>query len=279
MTHTAVGAVYQPQNPPEHLPGVAKAAEDAGLDELWLWEDSFLNGGISAAAAALGATERLRVGIGVMPVPFRNVALAAMEIATLRRIYGERALIGVGHGVQEWMAQVGARPESPLTLLREYVVALRALLHGQEVTVSGRYVNLDRVQLAWPPDPVPEILLGAEGPKSKTLSGEVGDGTILVGGTTPDGIRQSRNRSRRRPAPRRRVRAHRVRSGCCSASCGPGLVHAETGLAGTARDVAEGARAWIDAGADSVVLQPLEDDRDTPAFVRFPAPCNPSCDS
>ena len=232
--------------------------------------DSFLNGGISAAAAALGATERLRVGIGVMPVPFRNVALAAMEIATLRRIYGERALIGVGHGVQEWMAQVGARPESPLTLLREYVVALRALLHGQEVTVSGRYVNLDRVQLAWPPDPVPEILLGAEGPKSKTLSGEVGDGTILVGGTTPDGIRQSREQIAA-PGPHRVVVFVRTASGADAAArlASAGLVHAETGLAGTARDVAEGARAWIDAGADSVILQPLEDDRDTPAFVRF----------
>jgi hypothetical protein len=37
-----------------------------------------------------------------------------------------RFIAGVGHGNQRWMAQAGVRVESPLTLLREYVTALRA---------------------------------------------------------------------------------------------------------------------------------------------------------
>src|SRR3712207_6924974 len=47
------------------------------------------------------------------PVPLRNVALTAMELATLGRLFPGRIRGGVGHGVQEWMAQVGARVESP----------------------------------------------------------------------------------------------------------------------------------------------------------------------
>lgn len=123
-----LGAIVLPYNPPEQLLQIARIADESGLDELWLWEDSFLTGGIASAAAALGATERLAVGVGVLPVPFRNVALTAMEIATLHRLFGDRAIIGIGHGVQAWMEQVGARADSPLTLLREYTTALRQLL-------------------------------------------------------------------------------------------------------------------------------------------------------
>ena len=42
----------------------------------------------------------------------------------------------VGHGVQSWMGQVGGRVESPLTLLREYVVALSRLLAGETVKMA-----------------------------------------------------------------------------------------------------------------------------------------------
>ena len=139
-----VGAVLRPQVAPERMIEVATAADAAGLGELWLWEDCFLEGGIAAAAALLAATERVRIGLGVLPFPLRNVALAAMEVSTLLRMFPDRLLPGFGHGVQAWMAQVGARPASPLTLEREYVTALRALLAGERVTVQGDYVRLDR---------------------------------------------------------------------------------------------------------------------------------------
>ncbi len=148
---TTLGAVFVPQFPPELLRPVAQAADEVGLEELWLWEDCFLESGIATAAAALAYTSRLRVGIGLLPVPLRNVALAAMEIATLERLFPGRIRIGVGHGVQDWMGQVGARVESPLTLLGEYVTALRALLRGERVSTVGRYVRLDGVALDWPP--------------------------------------------------------------------------------------------------------------------------------
>src|SRR6266511_3943860 len=140
---TALGAVFLPQLPSERLRDVARTADDAGLEELWLWEDCFWGSGIASAAAALAWTQRLRLGVGLLPVPLRNVALTAMEVATLDRLFPDRVRVGVGHGVQDWMAQVGARVESPVTLLRQYLTALRALLRGEQVTVRGRYVNLD----------------------------------------------------------------------------------------------------------------------------------------
>ena len=155
--------------------------------ELWLWEDCFLEGGLTAATAALAWTERLQVGVGLLPVPLRNPAVAAMEIATLARLFPGRFLPGLGHGVLDWMAQVGAAVPSPMTLLREYTAAVRDLLHGRTVDVDGRFVHLDGVALDWPPPEVPPLLVGARGPKTVRLAGEVADGVILDSGLTRDG--------------------------------------------------------------------------------------------
>ena len=179
-----LGITYVPYLPPEQLRDVAQAAEECGLDDLWVWEDCFKQSGLASASAALAWTDTVRVGIGLMPVPLRNVALTAMEIATLCRLFPGRLLPGIGHGVQPWMAQVGERVSSPLTLLREYVTALRRLLAGERITVDGRYVRLDRVQLDWPPADPPPLALGGEGPRSVALAGELADVYLLSAART-----------------------------------------------------------------------------------------------
>ena len=180
-----MGVVFRPQSPPEQLREVARTADEAGIVELWLWEDCFLEGGLTTAAAALACTERIRVGVGLLPVPLRNPALAAMEIATLARMFPGRFLPGLGHGVLEWMGQVGARVPSPMTLLREHTEAVRALLHGRMVDTDGRFVHLERVELDWPPEEVPPLSIGARGPRTVRLAGEIADGLLLTADVTP----------------------------------------------------------------------------------------------
>ncbi|MCW6009389.1 LLM class flavin-dependent oxidoreductase [Micromonospora sp. CPCC 205371] len=278
---TTLGAVFLPYLPPERLRSVARAADEAGLDELWLWEDCFWESGIATASAALAWTERLRVGVGLLPVPLRNVALTAMEAATLHRLFPGRVDIAVGHGVQDWMAQVGARVESPMTLLREYTIALRALLRGEEVSTQGRYVRLDKVALAWPPDHAPAVYMGAVGPRTLRLAGETADGTILTGGTPPDAVRRARaliDDGRPDGVPHRVVVY-------LHAATGPGAAERMAterrrwrdpegaDVSGT-RDAggAGGAgRPWGAAGADAVILQPTSDDPDPEGFMRFVA--------
>ncbi|MFD4569927.1 LLM class flavin-dependent oxidoreductase [Streptomyces sp. NPDC058467] len=281
---TALGAVFRPQLPPERLRVIARLADDVGLEELWLWEDCFLEGGISAAAAALAWTERVRVGVGLLPVPLRNVAVTAMEAATLHRLFPGRAVVGVGHGVQDWMGQVGARAESPLTLLREHLDALRALLRGERVTADGRYVKLDGVALDWPPAGAPEILAGATGPRTLRLSGEAADGTILTASTTPEGVRQARQLIDEGRVVAGRTGRHRVVVYLRTAT-GPDAAtrlraeieaegenpEPERGVAGDAGAVAKAVQRLADAGADAVILQPTADEPDPEGFVRFVA--------
>jgi len=174
----ALGVCFVPTLPPESLVHLAQTVERAGLDELWVWEDCFKESGVASAAIALASTSRIRVGIGLMPTPLRNVALTAMEVATLARAFPGRLLPGIGHGVQEWMGQVGARARSPLTLLEEQATALRSLLAGERVTTQGTYVQLDGVQLDWPPSPPPPLFIGGTGPRSIDLAARLGDGYL-----------------------------------------------------------------------------------------------------
>ena len=187
----SLGVVFRPQTVPERLPEIARRAEQAGVAELWLWEDCFLDGAMATSTLALASAERLTVGVGLLPVPLRNPALAAMELATVARVFPDRFTPALGHGVLEWMAQVGRRVASPMTLLREHTVAIRALLAGSSVSTSGRYVNLDAVQLDRPPASPPPVLIGARGPKTLRLAGEVADGVNLDSGHTPASQREA----------------------------------------------------------------------------------------
>jgi 5,10-methylenetetrahydromethanopterin reductase len=186
---TRFGAMFDRDRRPEELADFARQCEILGYDELWVVEDCFWTGGISSAAVALAATERIVVGIGIAPAPLRNPALLAMEVAALARYFPGRVICGIGHGVREWMDQVGALAASQLTLLEETIGAVRALLHGATVTVQGRYVQLDHVTLVHPPVVVPPVFAGVMKPKSLAISGRVADGTILSEETTPESLR------------------------------------------------------------------------------------------
>jgi len=264
-----VGCVFRPDVPPESLAKVARVADESGIDELWLWEDCFAHGGIATAAIALSNSVDLTVGVGVLPIPMRNVALTAMEMATLERAFPGRVRIGVGHGVQDWMRQIGAKVASPLTYLREYLTCLAALLRGENVTYAGRYVSLRDVRLAWPPSQDMELLAAATGPKTLQLSGELASGTILTGGTTPDETRDA-------VAHIRAGLQAGVDRGCHSVlahvicTTGPNaraeamqeIEHWELDperaavASGTPKEIADSCRQWVLAGADTVILQP-----------------------
>lgn len=254
----SVGVIFPPDLAPEQMREVALAAEDAGLAELWLWEDCFKQSGIASAAAVLAWTQQLRVGIGLLPVPLRNVALTAMELATLARLFPDRIRPGVGHGVLDWMAQVGVRAQSPMTLLAEYTAALRALLHGQSVSMTGRYVQLDEVTLDWPPAVAPPLLVGGVGPKTLELAGRLADGVILTGDTTLEQLHEA---------------VATVRSGRAATTAPPEVVVFVTVIdRPSATGVAAHVGQYFAGGATTVALHSIGDAAPPLAeFVRFVA--------
>ena len=187
-----VGVMFRRENAPETLPDYARRAEELGFRELWVVEDCFFGSGVASAAVALACTSSIRVGLGIIPAVSRNAAFIAMEVATLARLYPGRFLPGIGHGVADWMRQIGAFPTSQLAALGETAEVARRLLAGDEVTFQGKHVSLDQVKLVFPPQQVPPILLGVRGPKSLVTSGRSADGTVLAELASPAYVRWAR---------------------------------------------------------------------------------------
>lgn len=188
----AVGVMLPRDLPAEGFTGFARRAEELGFDELWVVEDLEFRGGIAQAGVALAVTERIRVGIGILPAAARNVAFTAMEVGTLAELFPGRLDVGVGHGMPGWMRQVGAWPTSPLGLLDEHLTALRALLRGERLDAHGSHVDVTDVRLSSPPRVVPRLLAGVRGPRSLALAGRVADGTVLAEPVTPEYVAEAR---------------------------------------------------------------------------------------
>jgi 5,10-methylenetetrahydromethanopterin reductase len=292
-----IGVMFRPEWPPEELLEFARGAERDGFAELWLVEDCFLVGGLTMAASALAVTERVRVGIGLLPAAMRNPAIAAMEIAGLARLHPGRLTVTFGHGVEDWMRQIGARPPNRLAALEEIAGAVRRLLAGEPVSMDGRHVHLDDVRLAHVPSEPPPILIGTTGPRALAIAGRVADGFLLAEGSGPDAVRWARGIAGGTACvyawlsvdDDRDAAAEALRPGLESwrrmglyprlfelAGVGEDATALDLdqvramAVAGDPDDCARAVRALGDAGADSVIVVPRHEDHDA-QVARFAA--------
>jgi 5,10-methylenetetrahydromethanopterin reductase len=187
-----LGVMFTCNRPPEELIDGVRLIEDLGFDDAWVVEDLRWGGGIASSVAALAATERVRVGLGIMPALFRNPAATAMEVSTVARLFPNRFVAGIGHGVGSWMAQIGLTQKSPLRTIEEVTTNVRALIRGDQVTFAGEAVKVDDITLVHPAKVVPPVMLGVVGPKSLHLSGRIADGTIVPEWCGPGYLTQAR---------------------------------------------------------------------------------------
>jgi probable F420-dependent oxidoreductase len=164
---------------------LAKALEDRGFESLFVPEhthiptsrktphfsgelpkeyihtyDPFVS--LSFAAAA---TKKLRLGTGICLVPQRDPFVTAKCVASLDRLSGGRFVFGIGGGwnVDE-MENHGATYETRFKLLRERILAMKAMWTEDESAFHGEMVDFDPVWSYPKPEqkPHPPIILGGE---------------------------------------------------------------------------------------------------------------------
>jgi probable F420-dependent oxidoreductase len=121
---------------------------------------------IVACAWAISASSWLRVGVGVCLVPARDPIILAKQVASLDVMSGGRFVLGVGAGWNaEEIADHGVEPARRWAVLRERVLAMKAIWTCDEAEFHGRNVSFDPIW-SWPKPvqrPHPRIMVGGHG--------------------------------------------------------------------------------------------------------------------
>ncbi len=183
-----LSALYWPWYSLEEQIAMALTADEAGIESIWVSE-AWGQDVVSVLAVLADRTERIGIGSGLMQIPARRPTAAAMAAATLDVISGGRMRLGLGvSGPQVSEGWYGVPFERSLGRIREYVEIVRMAWAREPVVHAGREFQIPTEEgmglgkpLKLMAKPVQErlpIYLGAIGPKSVELCGEIADGWI-----------------------------------------------------------------------------------------------------
>ena len=122
-------------------------AEAAGFDAVWQADSRLVREAVVPMAAFAAATDRIKIGSGVIDIWTRNAARLASTFSTLDDLAPGRILCGLGAWWDPLATKVGIDRHTPLRAMREVVTAVRGLLANETVTIDGTHVQLDGVEL------------------------------------------------------------------------------------------------------------------------------------
>lgn len=175
---------------PNVVVALAVAAEAAGWDGIFVWDHLAFVWGVPSGdpwvilAAVAQATERLKLGTAVTPIPRRRPQVLAHTVATLDILSHGRVIFGAGlGGVEaefEAFGENAAAKERALKL-DEGLAVMRQLWAGEVVTSDGRATHIQNVALA--PLPVQTqlpIWIGGDSPPAQRRAAQY-DGWIIGG--------------------------------------------------------------------------------------------------
>lgn len=175
------GLLLLPHEPPADLAALARLAEDAGCDHVWLADERFHRDVYGCLALCAARTSRVTLGPCVTDPYSRHPALTAMAIATLDEISGGRAMLGLGAGISGF-AELGIRRAKPARAIRETVGLVRRLLAGETVDARGEVVRFHDGRLDFPaPRADVPVYVASNGPLGQRAAGAVADGAIMEG--------------------------------------------------------------------------------------------------
>jgi probable F420-dependent oxidoreductase len=177
-----------PQSTRATMRECAAAAERLGFDALFVSDhlcippdDAEGSGGryldvLASLAWFAGATERIRLGVSVLVLPYRPAVLTAKQIATIQELSGGRMILGAGVG---WMRRefeaLGVEKRMRGRISNETLRVIRHLFAHDAEGYTGELVKFPPFVFA-PRPPCPPIWVGGNGAPALERAAEFGDG-------------------------------------------------------------------------------------------------------
>lgn len=121
-----VGLGLGPHGPVRDAVRAAQAAQQAGLDSVWLHETYFERDAVSYAAAVAAAVPEIRIGLGALNPATRHPVLLAMTLSALDDLAPGRMVLALGSALPLRLAQLGL-PYDPAEALARIERTLREL--------------------------------------------------------------------------------------------------------------------------------------------------------
>ena len=162
---------FDPFGSPRIIADLARDAEQAGWDGVFLWDDvagtekDMADPWISLAAAAM-VTRRVRLGALITPLARRRPWKFARETASLDQLSGGRLVVGVGvGGGQEQFGDLGDEPDQRVRgeMLDEGLEVVTGLWSGEPFQFDGQYYHLKPAIFRPRPVQQPRIPIWAAG--------------------------------------------------------------------------------------------------------------------
>jgi len=143
-------------------------------------------------AAAAERTKRIRLGTGVVSLPYHHPLMVVNRIIQLDHMTMGRVMFGVGPGLLTTDAlMMGIDVKETRTLMTEAIEVILPLLRGEEVTHKGRWFTLNKARTHLRPytQPHPEVAVAsAITPSGGMLAGKHGFGMLCVAATETSGF-------------------------------------------------------------------------------------------
>ena len=163
--------------------GLARVAEQAGLDGVWA-ADRLVNGDLSTLdptltlAAAAAVTTRVAIGFAVLVPSLRPLVWTAKQVATLRHLAGDRLRLGVaaGGGSAEEYQLAGVDPAGRVRRTEDFLRLLPDLLGGRPTPVPD--LPGEPVAQLRPATPVPPVWVGGASAGALRRAVRYGDGWL-----------------------------------------------------------------------------------------------------
>jgi F420-dependent oxidoreductase-like protein len=157
----------------------ARMVERYGYESLWTTQLPTARDASLVLAAYASATERVKLGTGVLPLYTRHPTAMVQMAATLDELSGGRFILGLGVSHRVTVESMwGLQLESPVEAMREYLTIVRTSLRDGACSFEGKFFTARWSYLGPRREDMP-ILISALNPRMLDLAGELADGVVL----------------------------------------------------------------------------------------------------